>query len=225
MLLDYPLQRDQVAVEKMPGTGKHDHGERLRPRPVEHVFQCNDIIFLAMHDQRIFPNVADRKTPDRRGHQYQVPRRQLLRHGRSNKTAKRETTDRKLAVAVSTPRVFRQREKILDFAAPFVEDPVAGAYAAKIQPQGRVPQRDKRLGQCLHDFVVQRAAKKRMGMRDQRDAAPCCGGFTERYLELAHRAVDGKLLWRRGFQMRRRSTTRPFTRCSSMISSMSSLST
>ena len=225
MLLDHSLQRDQVAVEKMAGTGKHDHRKHLRPRPVEHVFQWHYIIFLAVHDQRICRHIADRIAPDRGCRQYQVPRRKPLRHSRSDKAPEGKPADREFALAVSTPPVVRQCEEILDFAAPLVEHTIACAYAAEIQPQRAVTERDKRLRQRLHDLVVQRAAVKRMGMGDQRDAAPRRAGFVDGNLELSRRTVDGKLLWGRGSQMRRRSTTRPLTRCSSMISSMSSLST
>ena len=81
MLLDHPLQRDQAAVEEMAGTREYDDRKRLRPGPVEHVLQRHDIVLLAVDDQRVFRHVADRKTPDRGGRQYQVSWGKLLRRG------------------------------------------------------------------------------------------------------------------------------------------------
>ena len=145
MLLDHSLQRDQTPVKKMAGARKHDHRKHLRPRPVEHVFQRNDIIFLAMHDQRIFRHIANRKAPDRGRRQYQVPRRKSFRRDRRDETAEGKPADREFAFAVSTLPVRCQREEILDFAAPFVEYAVTCADTAKIQPQRAITQRGESL--------------------------------------------------------------------------------
>ncbi len=158
MLLDHALQCDQAAVEKMACPGKHDNRKRLGPRPVEHIFQKHDVIFLAVDDKRIRRHIADRKASDRGCGQYEMPRRKALRHSRRDKTSEGKSADRKFALAVSPPPVLRQREEILDFAAPFVEYTITCPDTAEIRPQRAVTECDKCLRHGLHDFVVQRTA-------------------------------------------------------------------
>ena len=47
------LQLREASVEKMPAPRKDDHGQLLRPRPVEHVGERHDVVLLAVDHDRV----------------------------------------------------------------------------------------------------------------------------------------------------------------------------
>ena len=70
---DLLLQVEERAMKKVPGAGKNHHRQLLRPRPVQHIAERNHIVFLAVHNQRLFRHVSQRKPADRRRNQHQLP--------------------------------------------------------------------------------------------------------------------------------------------------------
>ncbi len=65
----------------------------------------------------------------------------------------------------------RQAQHIVCLAIAFVVFALASTDAAKIHAQCDAIELGECAGKRLHDFVFQCAAKERMGVRDQRDAA------------------------------------------------------
>src|SRR6185369_17540844 len=109
-------------------------------------------------------------------------------------------------------------------ATALVVRALAGTHAAEVEAE--------RGGTCLlecardgrHHLVVHRAAEEGMRMRDDGDGHRS-GWHCRSDLDRARRAVQQRAACGRRHQILSRSTTRPCTRCSSMISSMSDLST
>ncbi len=204
---------------------QHHDRKLLRSGPVQSVLERYHVIFLAVHHQRSGRNCADREAADRGRDQHQVFGLESSRNRRGDKAPKRKSAQRQLAPAVCAPRVLRERQEIVDFATALVEHAVARTDSAEIQSQRTVRRCKKSFRQRLHNFVVERASIQRMRMRDQRHAAARRAGIVGDHLQPASGTVNRKTLQRCRFQMRRRWTMRPLTRCSSMISSMSLLST
>jgi len=130
-------------------------------------------------------------------------------------------------VAEALPGVVQHGKHVLRLAPALVVAAGALAHAPEIGAQGGVAQADEGPGQGLGHLVGVGAAKEGMGMAHQGDAQGLFRGF--------HQGVDGPggAGNEQVFRVRahgdqsifKRSTTRPWSRCSSMISSMSSLST
>src|SRR5918992_2990905 len=99
------------------------------------------------------------------------------------------------------------------------------ADAAKVRPPGLVAELDEGAGERLHHLVVERAAEERMRVRDERYAPRGSFRLVDCALDAARGAGDELATGARPHYILRRSTMRPFCRCSSMISSMSDWST
>ena len=141
-----------------------------------------------------------------------------------DRAAEGEPGERERQPRMRLARMLDHPHHVVGLAAPLVVRALGRAHAAEIEAQRRRAgfregARDRR-----HHLVVHRAAEERMRMGDHRHHARH-GGVGSRDLDAAGRALDEGAIRRDGHQMSRRSTTRPWTRCSSMISSMSSLST
>src|SRR5437867_4621969 len=115
-------------------------------------------------------------------------------------------------------------EQILGFAPAFVVHALGGADAAEVGAQRHVAELEEGSRESLHDLVVERPAVERVRMGDERRAARCTCRTLDDGLDPARRTVDEDALARPA-HMRRRATTRPALRCSSMISSISARST
>jgi hypothetical protein len=123
---------------------------------------------------------------------------------------------------------FDQVQEVVRLAAPLVVDSFAAAHAPEIGTY-RKPS-DGGEGPCDGggDLVFQRAAVQRMRMADIRDAARLSFRPVDRELDAPRGAINREFFRRRQHcrcQMRSRSTISPFTRCDSMISSISCSST
>ncbi len=114
--------------------------------------------------------------------------------------------------------------KILGLAAALVMLALGLAHAAEVGTQRGVAELDEGARERLRDLVVQRAAVERMRVRDERHAAQRPGGVVDYRLYPAGATRD-KYALAGAAHMRRRATTRPPLRCSSMISSTSARST
>ena len=212
-------------MKEMPGAGKNQHRQMLRPRPVQYIAERDNVILLAVHNQRMLWHLAQRKSPDRRRDQHQLPRLQLLSCAGSDVAAKGKTCEHGLRVTEATSCEFGDGQKTFQFPRPFVEYALTFADAAEIEPHGGITECIHRLGERLYYLVVKRSAIQRMRVRDNRIAASVVSGIGNNDFEPAGRAVDLGLLLAARSQIRNRSTITPLTRCWSMISSTSCWST
>ena len=193
----------------------------------KHVGQRDHIVLFAMNDDRVGRDVFDRKSLDGRADQYQALRRHLMRNtglhvaaeGESSEHRRRRRDGRELLLGEC-----QRGERIVGLADAVIECTFAVARAAEVETHACVAERDEGLGERLCDLVVQRPALQRMRMRDQRNAARRGIGHVERDFKRSGRTGDARTRFasRQIFSL---STTRPWTMCESMISSMSSRST
>ena len=114
---------------------------------------------------------SHREAVDRGADQHQALGVDALRDARLHERAERESGERDAAaLAEARARVRERRERVVGLADAVVERARRTADAAEIEAHRGVAQRDERLGERLHDLVVERAALLRMRMRDERDA-------------------------------------------------------
>src|SRR5262249_19424099 len=150
--------------------------------------------------------------------------RDALRDLRLDHRAEREARERERELAEFLSRVRGDAQQVLRLAPALVVRAFGSAYAAKIRPQRHVAELDESLRERLHNLVVQRSAVERRGVGDEGDAAGRARRAIPHRLDPACVARDEDAL-DGAAHIRRRSTTRPAWRCSSMISSMSARST
>ncbi len=212
-------------MEKMTGAGEYHDRKMLRTCPGECVLERHHVVVFAVHHQSSGRNGADLEAPDCGRHQDQMPGFELSSDRGGDETAERKSAQRKLAFTVGAARMLQERPEILYFTLALVEYALAGPDAAEIQPQRTVACRQERFRKSLNNLVIERTSVERMRMRDQCNAAARLTGIIGNHLESTRRSVNREPVLDRRFQMRRRSTMRPCTRCSSMISSISLLST
>ena len=121
-------------------------------------------------------------------------------------------------------RVRRHFQQVVRLAATLVVPAFALAHAAEVEAEGRRAGVGEGLRHRGHDLVVHRAAEERVRVRDHGNGHRVRGNRVGD-LDDARGALDGGAVRLARGQIFSLSTTRPFTRCSSMISSMSALST
>ncbi len=192
--------------------------------------QRHRVVLFAVDHDGVGGHVFHRAAGDRGAHEHHALDRDTLGDMRLHQRAEGETRQSQRCVGKVQAALhgMDHGQQILGLAAPFVVRPLAGADAAEIRPHRDVTQFDKGLGQGLRHLVVQRAAVERMRVRHQRDAARRGGRVVDHSFNRAGRAGDQDA-FRIGHdfyaQIFRRSTTWPFFRCDSTISSMSFSST
>ena len=128
--------------------------------------------------------------------------------------------ERHRQIAAATLGVFEHGEQVVGFTAAFIVLAFGAANATEIRAKRGVAETDKRAGQCVGDLVGVGATTNRVRMGDQRDAARRVRAFHDD-VDVADRAGNDDFFFG-DFHIFRRSTTRPLTRCSSMISATSS---
>ncbi len=222
---DLLLQFRERAMKEVPGAGKNHHRQLLRPRPGQYIAEWNNVVFLAVHNQRLFRHISQRKPANRRCDQHQLPHIQLLRGAGCNVTAEGKPGEHRLRFTEATPGEIGNGQKIFQFPRAFVEYALALAYASEIESHGGITECIHCLGERLHHLVVQRSAVQRMRVRDDCIAASVISGIGDNNLEPSGRTVDMDFLLAACSQIRNRSTMTPLTRCLSMISSTSCWST
>ena len=226
----------------MADTGKHDHRQGLPARPLKRARQRHHVVGIAVNHQRVGRHDRHLLACRRRRHQRQPLRfvgvRQL--HGR---LGRHEAAERKpcqqqrqrLTGGIGSERL-DHGQRIVDFAAAFVPGALRRANATVIETHTAPAELQAGARQGLHHFVVHRAAVLRVRMADHGETRR--RGARQRRIDGAFdgsgRASDGRALSLRIHARRiqrptcggsnSRSTTRPFLRCESTISSMSSLS-
>jgi hypothetical protein len=223
--MDDAGQFDKVAVEEVSGAGQNDHGERLRSRPVQYVSQRHDIVFLAVNHEGTDGNPLDRKPPHSGSNEHEAVRLKLGRDASLHKGAEGKSGESKGELTEHCTHGLRYLEPIFSLAAPFIENTVTGAHAPEVHAHSNATLSEKSLRQRLHYLIVERPPVERMGMGNQSEAATSITRIVDNGLEVASRSSQQQALLSRQLQIRNRSTTRPFTRCSSMISSTSCRST
>lgn len=96
--------------------------------------------------------------------------------------------------------MLRYSQHILRFTFPLVETAMAFSRASQIGPQRHVAEFNKSLGERMHDFIIERAAKQRVGMSNQRNTAVLLSGIVDHGFQLARRTMNEYLLWSGGMQ-------------------------
>ena len=126
---------------------------------------------------------------------------------------------------VATPQlcVMQYGQQIFRFAPALVVRPLGRTDAPEIWPESGITQSNKGLGQCMCDLVGIGAPAKRVRMRHQSNTARRIRALHQDF-DITDRAGNREFFFV-NFHTFRRSTTRPCTRCSCTISSISSLST
>jgi len=216
---------NEGAMKEMTGAGKNHHRQFLGSRPVEHVAEQYDVIFLTMNDECLLGDVANGKSADSRRNQHQMTRRALLCRRLRYVTAERESGEDCIDIAKPPFRMRVHAEKIFQLTPAIVEYTLTSPNPTKIESQGRIPEAVKGLGKRLHNLVVQGSSMKRMRVRNDRIADTVVAGIGNDDLQLTGRTVNTSAFVVAGFQIRKRSTMMPLTRCLAIISSTSCLST
>src|SRR3954470_13094800 len=209
----------KLAMEEVLATGQYDHRQILRPCPVEHHGERHRVVLLAVNYQRPRLHMGQLKAIYRDADEHQPLRLDALREHHLHARAEGETRERK----PGRPEVLDDRGEVFELAAAFVVAAFGLTDAAEVGTPGLVAQLDEGARQRLHHLVVERAAVKRVRMRDERDADGASVGGIDGALDAADRSGD-ELAAGAGPHILRRSTMRPCCRCSSMISSMSARS-
>src|SRR4051794_38551618 len=89
--LDRSLQMRQAAMEEVTAAGKYDDPQVLRTSPRQHVGEGNDVVLLAVNDDRIGTHGVDGKAIHRRPDQDQPFVLHRLRNARLDERAERKS--------------------------------------------------------------------------------------------------------------------------------------
>ena len=234
------LQQGQLSVEEVAHTRHHHYGQALRPRPVERGGERHHVVCFAVDHEGVRRHRRHLEIRCRGADQDQVldvfmP--ELPGRVRGHIAPERESAE---GQGFRIPTVMSHHcEHVVDLAPTLVPLALRGADATEVESHRAPAPLQEGARDGLHDLVVHRAAVLRVGMRDHGQSAwgrGLAGGRIDRAFEQAGRARDGLALrvgvhWKARNQRpmsggsSRRSTTLPFFRCDSTISSMSSLST
>src|SRR6478672_7136037 len=210
----------------MAAAREHDDGQLLRTRPREYVGERDDVVFLAMHDDRVGRHALQRETIDGGADEHESFGRHLRSNACLHERSERESGERdgqRLAEAVA--HVPEHGERIIRLADAFGKRARRPADAAEIETRRDVAHCVERLRQRVRDLVVERSALQRVRMADECYAARRCRRCVDDDLDVAGRAGDDEPLGIARRQMRSLSTISPPIRCRSTISSISCLST
>lgn len=205
----------------MPCSWKNHDRYLLGPCPVKHVAQRDDDVFLAVNHQRVLAHRAQWKPADGRCNQYQISRIELFGRRRRNRTAEGKARQQFLDIAEPSICEAFNRKQILKLTTAVVKFAIAFPNAPEIETNSGIAERMKRLGERLHNFVVQGSTMKRMRVGNDRVAFAFFTGIGDNNLDAADRTVNFNSLVDTCFQIRKRSTTTPLIRCLSIISSTS----
>lgn len=181
----------QPTVKKMFCTGHHDDRQFLRSSPVQHCFQRDCFVLIAMNYQnlgRMLHVVTRARIGDMRGVQalnrwrYQYHFLRLdplgcigLDRSPEGKSRQQQWCRHVQALSELTPDGFHYRKHILRFFRPIVLARVTGAftlfYSAKIEFDRYKSRLKKRFEQGVHNLVVHGSAIQRMRVCDHRNTA------------------------------------------------------
>ncbi len=213
-LTDPVAQGQQQAVEKMPRARKHDHGQLLRPRPVEHAGQRHHIVLLTMQHQHALCerwgvgrfNLRHVETADGRAHQSEMlqggaPMLQGQRTTRGDGGAEGKSGQRqgqRLALKPGLLRDLRNEvvehgQQIGGLAHAVVKHSGRVAHAAKVGPYRQETELQPSAGQGLRHLIVERAAEQWMRVRHQRQPAGWPHGRIDRHFDRPRRALHQQL--------------------------------
>ena len=164
--------------KKWPTPGKTITGQILRPRPGERRGERDDVVALAVDDQRVGGDgrrpPASRSTA-RSGRSGAADRRRRAgarpRPRRSRRTKSRRAGSGKPANSSRPRQCATHGKRIVDLAAAFVPGAFGGADAAEVEAHAGPAEVEAGARDRLHDLVVERAAELRMRVADDRQAA------------------------------------------------------
>ena len=205
----------------MPGSRKNNDRNLLWPRPVKYLTERDNIIFLAVNDQRIFAHGANGQPAHGRRNQNQISRIELFGSCRRNETAEGESRQQRFNIAEACVCETINGKQIVKLPAAVIEYAIAFPDTPEIETHGSIAERMKRFGKRLNNFVVEGSTMKRMRVSNNRVALAGFARIGDDNFDPAGRAVNFNSLVRSCFQMRKRSTMTPSTRCLSIISSTS----
>lgn len=180
-------------MKKMAGAGHNHNPQCLRLRPSQHCSQRHHIILVAVNDQGIIRDTANIEASHRGCNQHQLFGRQAFYHARLHESAEGKPSQHQRQIAELAFCVLRHRQHVLRFALALIETALAFPRAAQIRPQRNIAQIKKRFGQRMHYFIVESAAKQRVGMCDQRYSAAFFSRIVDDGLQLARRPIDKNL--------------------------------
>ncbi len=182
-----------MPVEEMPDAGQH-HQLRRRFKlagPVDHQLAIDDFIRIALHDQ-----------PGTTGHRHIAHRTEIaaqrwrngdhprhLSHAarragtQRHHAAERKAREPQCCCGPALPAMIHHGQRVLGFAAPFIEAAGAAAHTAKIETDAGRAQRLCAARQRGHHLVGHRAAMQRMRVthdHEGRRRNTWCGIFDQR---------------------------------------------
>ena len=137
--------------KKWPQPGKDDDRQLLRARPREHVGERNDVVLLAVHDDRVRRHVLHGKAVDGGRRRAPGPRRARCCATRvcTNEPNEKPASATGSASPNRACDVTEHGERVLGLADAFVERARRLADAAKIEARRDVAHREERLGERL----------------------------------------------------------------------------
>ena len=152
---------------KVRAPREHDHREKLRPRPVEHVGERDDLVLLAVDHDGIGRHRGDLEALDSGTGEHEALGLDALRDPGLHVRAERESAEgvgKPPAEAIA--RVVERRERVFALAVAVVEAALRRADAAEVEAHRDVVERVECLRERLRDLVVERAALLRIRVRD-----------------------------------------------------------
>jgi hypothetical protein len=180
---EHGLEQGELAVEEMADARKHDHGQGLRPGPVERCRERHDVVALAMNRPRCRPARAEPAASASTGRR--APAAAPCRHRpgarRPRRRRSRRTKTRRARAASPRTRCARAWRRSRQAhrrprRCPSSHAPSDLPTPRKLKRTLAQPSLHEGAGDRLHDLVVERAALLRLRVADDDDAARAPSG-------------------------------------------------
>lgn len=194
------LQLAETAVEEMLAAGNDDDRQVLRTCPFQNRGERNDIVLIAVHDQRILGYRFGIETINRRRDQGESLGRKLAHDPCLHIRTEGEAGEQDGQIAEAFAQMLDQNDQIVGFAYALIVNALGCAHPTEVRSCRAIPEAKKCARERSDHFVLASPPLQGMWVRDKCDATARRPGIVQRNVDRPGRAIDQRLSERRWAQ-------------------------